>query len=152
MNDFGKVLFSGSRFIFWSLAPFLILFAIVMPFSVNGWTATKIILVGVSDIAALLLVLGLWNPNRFRWALRCVAAIVFGVCLTAIIEEIFLSGKRFTIGAIISGDAQLGALKGFIFLGASCLIYTLLGRFSSVREKLKVAFFRKRASRKIARF
>jgi hypothetical protein len=114
--------------------------------------ATKIILVSVSDIAALLLVVGLWDPNRFRWALRCVAALVFGICLTAVIEEIFFNGKSFTITEIISGDAQLGALKGFIFLGTSCLLYTLFGRFSSVREKIKVAVFSKRASRKIARF
>lgn len=144
MNDFGKTLFSGSRFIFWSLAPFLILFAIVMPFSVAGWTATKIILVGSSDIAALLLVLGLWNPNRFGWALRGVAAVVFGICLTAVIEELFFSGKRFTVGEIVSGDAQPGALKGFVFLGTSCLVYTLFGEFSSVREKIKAVVFRKR--------
>jgi hypothetical protein len=144
MNDFGKTLFSGSRFIFWSLAPFLILFAIVMPLSVTQWTATKIILVSVSEITALLLVLGLWNPKRFRWALRGVAAIVFGICLTAVIEELFFKGKRFTIGEIVSGDAQLGALKAFVFLGTSCLVYTLSGRFSSVREKIKVAVFRKR--------
>jgi hypothetical protein len=147
MNDFGKTLFSGSRFIFWSLAPFLILFAIVMPFSMTGWTATRIIVVGASELAALLLVLGLWNPNRFKWALRGVSAIVFGICLTVTIEELFLSDKRFTIGGIVSGDAQPGDLRGIIFLGTSCLVYTLLGRFSSVREKLKVAFFRKRASR-----
>jgi hypothetical protein len=144
MNDFGKTLFSGSRFIFWSLAPVLILFTIVMPLSMTGWTATKIILVSASEIAALLLVLGLWNPNRFRWALRGVAAVVFGVCLTAVIEELFFSGKRFTVSEIVSGDAQLGALKAFVFLGTSCLVYALFGKFSSVREKIKVAVFRKR--------
>lgn len=143
MNDFGKTLFSGSRFIFRSLTPFLILFAITMPLSVTVWTVTKVILVIVSEIAAWLLVLGLWNPDRFRWALRCVAALVCGICVAAIIEEIFFTGKGFTFGEIIKGEAQLGALKGFILLGTSCLIYTLSGRFYSLRKKLKGALLRK---------
>ncbi|MDX6693304.1 MAG: hypothetical protein QOF02_907, partial [Blastocatellia bacterium] len=31
MSEFGKTLFSGSRFIFWSLAPVLLLFAAGLP-------------------------------------------------------------------------------------------------------------------------
>jgi len=55
---------SGSRFIFWALAPFLILFAVIMPLTTEHWDAVQIVLVVVMDAAALLLVLGLYDPRR----------------------------------------------------------------------------------------
>lgn len=143
MNDFGKTLFGGSRFIFWCLAPFLILFAIAMPFLVMEWTLVRAVLIIALEVVAWLLVLGLWNPRRFGWALRVVTAVVFGVCLTAIIDELFFNSEKFTFSEIFSGKASLGTLKGFAFLGISCLTYTLLGRFFSVREKIKEVATRK---------
>jgi len=146
MNDFGKTLFGGSRFIFWCLAPFLILFAIAMPLLAMEWTLARAVLLIAFEIVAWLLVLGLWNPRRFGWALRVVTALVCGVCVTAIVDELFFSGEKFTFREIISGRAPLGTLKGFAFLGISSLTYTLLGRFFSVREKIKEI-----ASRKFSR-
>lgn len=140
MNEFGKRLFSSSRFIFWSLTPFLILFAMAMPFLVIKWTAATVILMIALEATASLLVLGLWNPYRFRWALRCVTAVVFGLCLTAIIDELFLSGNSFTFSNVVSGKAPVGNIKGILFIGISCLLFTLFGKFFSIREKIKDRF------------
>src|SRR6266576_1137850 len=94
MSRFGKTLFSGSRFIFWSLAPVLALSALVVPFLVRDWNATSIL--GVTSIELLLITLcfSLHNPVRFRWASRCVTGMVFCAYLASLIDEVFLSGKK----------------------------------------------------------
>lgn len=128
MSQFGKTLFSGSRFIFWSLAPFLVLFAVVMPLSITEWNVTRVILITVMDAAALLLVIGLYNTKRIWWALRGVTAIVFFGYLAMLIDE-FIHGDT-TVKGLLRGDSPLEVIKTFIGVGIPCLLYTLLGRFS----------------------
>ena len=134
VNQFGKTLFSGSRFIFWSLSPCLVLFAIVMPLSITEWNVARIILVTVMDVAALLLVIGLYNTKKFWWALRVVTAIVFCGYLMLLIDEL-LHGDT-TINRLLRGDSPVEVIKTFIGVGIPCILYTLLGRFSR-REATK---------------
>jgi hypothetical protein len=128
VNQFGKTLFSGSRFIFWTLAPFLVLFAIVMPLSITEWNVTRIILITVMDMTALLLVIGLYNPKKFWWTLRVVTAIVFCGYLGMLIDEL-IHGDT-TVKAMLRGDSPLEVIKTFIGVGIPCLLYALLGKFS----------------------
>lgn len=93
MSKFGEVLFSGSRFIFWALSPFLLLFAVVMPLMMDSWSAASIVLVSALDASALLLVLMLFDSKRFWWAGRGVTGIVFLAFLAYLADEI-QSGKR----------------------------------------------------------
>jgi hypothetical protein len=128
VNQFGRTLFSGSRFIFWSLAPFLVLFAVVMPLSITEWNVTRVILITVMDAAALLLVIGLYNTKRFWWALRGVTMIVFFGYLAMLIDEL-IHGDT-TVKGLLRGESPLEVIKTFIGVAIPCLLYTLLGRFS----------------------
>ena len=130
MSRFGKTLFSGSRFIFWSLAPVLALSALVLPFLVRNWNATSIL--GVTSIELLLVTLcfSLHNPVRFRWASRCVTAIVFFGYLAYLIDEVFWSGRDLLDAGNRSEASPWNAILGFIAIGLPCLWYTLLGRFT----------------------
>lgn len=130
MSQFGKTLFSGSRFVFWTLAPFLILFAIVMPLSTTDWNAIKVIVVSGMDLTAVLLVFGLYDTRRFWLALRCVTFIVFCGYLAYLVDEIIVNKGSATYQGIFSGDQPWRAIEGFIGIGIPCFVYTVFGRFS----------------------
>jgi hypothetical protein len=128
MSQFGKTLFGGSRFIFWTLAPVLLLFAVLMPLSTAGWNATKVVLIAGMDAAALLLVFGLYNTKKFWWALRGVTGIVFCLYLVYLIDELIHSS--ITLKGLLTGESPLEVIKTFIGIGIPCLLYTLVGKFS----------------------
>jgi hypothetical protein len=136
MSRFGKTLFSGSRLIFWSLAPILGLIALVLPFLVRKWNASSIFWVTSTEILLVTLCLSLNNPVRFRWASRCVTAVVFCAYLAYLIEEVFWSGKNLMDTGDRSEASPANAILGFIAIGLPCLWYALLGRFTfrSARE------------------
>jgi uncharacterized membrane protein len=122
MSKFGKTLFSGSRFIFWSLTPVLALCAVVLPLVVREWNATSVFWVISIEILLVTLILSLYSPVRFRWASRFVTAIVFCAYLAYVIDEIFWSGK-----SLMDTEASArNAILGFIVIGLPCLWYTLL--------------------------
>jgi hypothetical protein len=134
MSRFGKTLFSGSRFIFWSLAPILALSGVLLPFLVAEWTVSSFFFVVLIEASLVALILGLFNPLRFRWATRCVTGVVFCLYLYYAIEEVFLSGKGLKSGFGSRAEASpLNAILGFIVIGLPCLWYTLFGRFSLKR-------------------
>jgi len=128
MSYFGKTLFSGSRFIFWALAPLLTLFAIVLPFSIVKWSVGRAIIVIGVDGAAILLVIGLYNTKRFWWALRGVTAIVFFASLAQFIDE--LVHAHFTLAGLLTDDSPVSIIRTFIQIGVPCFLYALLGKFS----------------------
>ena len=94
MSRFGKTLFSGSKIIFWSLAPLLGLIVLVLPLLVRRWSPSSIFWVTSTEILLVTVCLSLHNPVRFRWASRCVTAIVFCAYLAYLVEEVFWSGKN----------------------------------------------------------
>jgi hypothetical protein len=129
---FGDVLFSGSRFIFWGLSPFLLFFAVYMTSLEGPWSATNIVVVSVLDVSVLLLILALYDRKRFWWAGRGVTSLVFLTFLAYLADEIH-SGKPWTFGSR-SESTPLNALLGLLFFGLPCLRYTILGRFGSHNE------------------
>ncbi len=116
---FGKTLFSGSRFIFWTLTPILFLVLVWMPFSIEKWDATRVAVVVAIDSVSLLLILALYDPKCFYWAARGVTALVFLAYVAYVIDELFVSGK-----------ALFQSLCGLVIIGLPALWYTLWGRFS----------------------
>lgn len=124
MTRFGKTLFGGSRFIFWSLAPLLLLCAAALPFFITRWTVAAFLGVSLTEALLFAFILTLFDPWRFKWAARCVTAIVFCACLAYAADAIFFGGE--------SRDAPSPrkALSAFVAIGLPCLWYTLLGRFS----------------------
>src|SRR5215204_6805062 len=131
MSKFGKTLFGGSRFIFWALAPVLLFCAALLPSLVSEWTAPRVIFVSLVEVFLFSLILGLYDPQRFRWATRCVTGVVFCAYLAYVVDEAFLSVKG--AGSASGGRPGLSpwkAIAGFIAIGLPCLWYTMFGRFS----------------------
>ncbi|MFL6332192.1 MAG: hypothetical protein ACJ754_02510 [Pyrinomonadaceae bacterium] len=131
MSKFGKTLFGGSRFIFRALAPVLLFCAVVLPFLVAEWTAWGVLFVSLVEALLLCFMLGLYDPQRFRWATRCVTAVVFCAYLAYAVESVFLGGEGAGgAGGGRSGTSPQNAVAGFIAIGLPCLWYTIRGRFT----------------------
>lgn len=90
---FGETVFSGSRFIFWCLAPVLVLCRVGLPFLLSDWSAERIAFCVAWSSGCLLMVLALYDIRRFWWAARIVTAIIFIVYSIYFIDQIFLSGN-----------------------------------------------------------
>ena len=139
MSRFGKTLFGGSRFIFKALATVLLFCGAVLPFLVAEWSPSRVIFVVLAEAFLLSLVLALYDPLRFRWAVRCVTGVVFCAYLAYAVDEVFLSGKGSGGGpGGRSGPSPQRAVAGFIAIGLPCLWYTIFGRFS-LRDKAQGA-------------
>jgi L-asparagine transporter-like permease len=130
MSLFGRTQFSGNRFTFWALAPFLIMFAVAMPLSITQWSVARVILIISLDLCAVLLTIGLYDTTRFWWALRGVTAIVFLAYLAYLIDALVHWKTSISLKSILAGDAPWGAIRGFMGIGIPCLLFSVLGRFS----------------------
>ena len=119
MSNFGKTLFGGSGFVRWSLTPFVLLFAILMPVMVEDWTLKMIAMMGGMELMCLALLGGFWLPTR---------AFVFLAYASYVLFEFFLSNGRPRNGG--SGATPLNALLGFVVIGLPSLWFALRGRFT----------------------
>src|SRR5438309_11548115 len=121
MSGFGNTLFSGSRFIFWALSPFLLLFCILMPLTVQHWDAKAFLITACVEIPAILLLIGLYDSRRFDWALRSLAILVFLAYAVYFIDEAFILRAPFRLIESRAGASPRNALLGLIFIGLPCL-------------------------------
>ena len=121
-----RLLFSGSRFIFWTLAPFLLIFAVVLPLTIVNWDETKIVVVVLLDTMALLLACGLYNPLRNEWALRMMTGLIFVVYAGYIALEIHSGAPLKLIGSRAEASLR-NSLLGLIFIGWPCIKFTVQG-------------------------
>ncbi len=121
-----RVLFSGSRFIFWTLAPVLILGAAVFSVSVDYSSPTRVALVIFLDSLAVLLALGLYSPRGNEWGLRLVTGLVFVGYVDYLVEEI-REGKPLYLTGGRGEESLRNAILGLILIGWPCIKFTLLG-------------------------
>jgi hypothetical protein len=131
MSAFGQTLFGGSRFIRWTLSPFVLLFAVVMPLLVEKWTLKLVAMIAGMEFLCVVLLVGFWLPAFIgRWAFRCVAGGVFAAYATYLVYEFFFSDTPFKL---IEGHAEASprnALLGFVIIGFPSLWYAFFGRFT----------------------
>jgi hypothetical protein len=111
------------------------LFIVLMPFLIEGWTPERIVLMVAMELTGILLIMGLYNPRRFNWAVRGVTTLVFLAYLVYLVDEMRINGFRFTLAGRRSEASSRNALIGFIVIGLPCLWYSLLGRFTLRREE-----------------
>ena len=134
MAVFGKALFGGSRFIFWSLAPAILLFLIVLPLLVTKWNPVTELLVAALWVTGICLILGMLSPARFGWSFRVVCAMVF-LCYAA--YALFaLAGSGWKLKKPLSRSEAnpVNALIGLVTIGGPALMYAALGRFTLLKE------------------
>ncbi|HUE72531.1 MAG TPA: hypothetical protein VMP01_16725 [Pirellulaceae bacterium] len=129
MGGFGETLFGGSPFIRWTLTPFLVLFAVLMPLLIPNWTPLAIAVMAGMELACLALLAGFWLPPPVgRIAFRILAGIVFLGYAAYFLHETLIARKPFFDNRPVS--SPLKALAGLIFIGLPSFWYALVGRFT----------------------
>jgi hypothetical protein len=135
MTNFGKTLFGGSRFIFWVLTPFIIIFMIVMtiiiPLVNPKLNSIQIVLIAFFWITGISLIIGLFNPERYSWAFRIVTAMIFLLFLGYTVYELWQHKGILPLLKARSEDSPINALLGLIIVGFPSLAYTVFGKFMS---------------------
>ena len=121
-----------SRFVKWTLSPFLLLFPVLMAFqSIECWNAGRttglVLCVGISAICIFGL-LAMWGV---RHAGRLVPGGLALLYVGYIAEECFVRfDGNWGWGRGRSADTPLNSIIGFLVIGLPCLLYTILGRFT----------------------
>ena len=117
-----------TRFMFWCTAPFLVATLVLLPFLIPPPSATcRIVLVAFELLAACVLV-GLYDPDRFKVCWRVAGAIVFAGYLAYLVEMI-TKGRWFGNGRR-SETTVLNALLGLIVFGYPGFMYAVFGRMT----------------------
>lgn len=125
----GDIAFGGSRFIFWCLAPVLLINSIATPFLLGDWNPTKVIVTTAWCACSLLAIPAIYDARRFWWAARSVTAIIFLAYLAYVVYEFFIDKDNDTFTGRRGESNPVNAVLGFVVIGLPCLWYTLLGRF-----------------------
>jgi hypothetical protein len=145
MSEFGRTLFNGSKFIFWTLSPFILIFLIAMtfiiPIVVPEFNWKYIIGIVIAWIAGVSLILGLFNPEKYSFCLRIVTGLVFVFyCIYALYE--LMEHYGILEGAESHNEpSPKSALLGLMVIGIPSLVFTIFGRFSSDEKVLNNTHF-----------
>lgn len=129
-NTFGDTAFSGSRFIFWAIAPILLISGLTLPFLLGDWNPTKIIVCATWCACSLLAIPALYDARKFWWAARSVTGLIVLAYGWYIVDEFFFSDHDFGLIGPTSDSSPRNAIWGFLVIGLPCLWYTIFGRFS----------------------
>ncbi len=131
MSAFGQTLFGGNRFVRWTLSPFVLVFAGVMPLLVENWTLKLAAMIAGMEFLCIALLAGFWLPACIgRWAFRCVGGGVFAAYAAYLIYEFFFSDAPFRLVESRGEASPRNALLGFVIIGLPSLWYALFGRFT----------------------
>src|SRR5262245_46522989 len=131
MSHFGEALFGGSRFVRWTLSPFVLLFALVVPLLLDTWTPIRVGIVVGMELMCLALLAGFWLPARIgHWAFRGLTGVVFLGYSAYLLHQLFVADKPFRMFGSRGEASPRNALLGFILIGLPSLWFTLLGRFT----------------------
>ena len=118
------------RALFWIAAPISVLAGFILFVTVDRWTPEVLVAVAAINAALVFFLLVLWDPNRFLWAGRTVATMIFlayvGYLGWAIFSPVRSSekpGRRFR-------DSILPAAGGMLIIGWPALMFAVFGRFT----------------------
>lgn len=121
-------------FFFWSLSPFLIAFIVLMPLLIQKRDTGALITLATVELLAILVLLGLFNPFRFRWAWRGVGGITFLGYSAYLIAMLIETGGDVVITPRRSETSAFNAICGLIAFGLPGLCYAVFGRLTFRRE------------------
>jgi hypothetical protein len=131
MSDFGEALAGGSRFVRWTLSPFVVLFAVLTPVLISEWTPIRTAIVVGMELMCFCLLAAFWLPPRIgHWAFRGLAGLVFLAYAGYLIDEFFFTTTPLSVSGSRGQASPRNALLGFLIIGLPCLWYSLFGRFA----------------------
>ena len=117
-----------SRTVLWFAAVSISLFTAGMYafFDSAGWKPVTVSFEVVSGLVSLALFIILVNKAKFGWILRIFTFAIFAVYFWYVIDECYIEHQAFRIGGLGSAS-PFNAIRGFLFFGIPCLLYTLWG-------------------------
>lgn len=115
--------------LFWGPLPFLVALFIVLPFAVSR-TPISLATAAAVELFCVLMLLGLYDPARFWWAWRGVAALVFFACAIYLTATLIDSGGKLTIPRRKAELHPVNAIFAMLTFGLPALWYTVLGRLT----------------------
>lgn len=121
---------------FWALAPFLIMFLVVMPFATPVDVFGGGLILVLEALGALTL-LGLFNSERFWWAWRAVGGLIFVLCIAYLVSMLIESGGKIEFTPRRSKASSFNAICALIAFGLPGLCFALFGRFTFRREHVE---------------
>lgn len=121
-----------TRFMFWCTAPLLVATIGLLPLLARPPKASGWIVLGAVELLAICVLLGLYDPHRFRWCWRTTGAIVFTGYLAYLVSMV-TAGQWIGDGRR-SSTTVLNALIGLVVFGYPGFMYAVFGRFTWHRE------------------
>lgn len=134
MSGFGRNLLSGSPFLFWALAPFLVLGALAISLPPDYRDGYHLAAVIACDVTLALLAASLWPYHRSSVARRLLTGWV-GLLFTLYALDAAFPGLLPARG---EPSSRVNAFAGFLVVGVPCWKYALLGRFSFVPDPIEM--------------
>lgn len=125
MRGVGKALFGGSRFVRWTVVPMVILCGLVLPLLEEHWTLERAWKLGLVECCLVLLVLAVGWPDRFRWAGRVLAGVLFTVNALALVSDL----RDVPAGVSWTDTNAWNTARAMLILGLPSLWYAVRGRF-----------------------
>jgi len=125
MRGVGKALFSGSRFVRWTLLPCIALSALVLGLDSSSWTPENAGKFAGIELGHVLLFLAIGWPERFRWAGRVLGAVVFLACAAFLVRDL----TKHPVDAPGTETDVWRGVKAMLVFGVPSLWYAARGRF-----------------------
>lgn len=122
-------------FFFWSLAPFLVVFIVAMPFLVPNSDARSLAGLVAIEVLAALVLLGLFDSMRFAWAWRGVGAMVFLLYLGYLTIMLLQNNGAITVTPRRSTPSIFNAICGLIVFGLPGMWYAVFGRLTLKKQE-----------------
>jgi hypothetical protein len=122
-------------FFFWALAPWLVVFIVVMGFMIDTSDPRRFALLVALELLAILVLLGLWDAQRFWWAWRGVGALVLLSYVAYLISMLIEEWGAIKVPKHRGESTLVNALIGFVLLGLPGLWYALFGRLTLREEQ-----------------
>jgi peptidoglycan/LPS O-acetylase OafA/YrhL len=111
---------SGKRIFFWGIVPVGAVLLGLMTLSFSDWTLKRAILIAWVDLTFLCFAIGLYNPQRLRWAMGLAMASVFLSYCAYVLDQFFLNrSKDWPRGH--GAVSPLNALLGLLYIGLPAL-------------------------------
>jgi hypothetical protein len=116
------------RGILWFGLVTMLLFTVLMAafFSQTGWHTPQLVFVAICGAITFGLGLILVNAARFFWVLRVATFVVFAVLFWYVVDQGFIHRRPLSIGDP-AAPSFFNAVRGFLFFGFPCLLYTWWG-------------------------
>ncbi len=130
-----------NHLLFWITAPFLILIAATPFYVAHAWNFHNIVVAALLGIFCVLLALMIYDAQKFWWAARSVALLLFLLCAFYLVSQILHGFQTKTLypDGIKSPMSIPKAVKAFLIFGLPSLGYAVFGNTLFSRWQKKVA-------------